>query len=188
MKKLLSIAFAFIAFMAISQAQIGFRGGVNIAKITAEFEGVSVDYKNTIGFQVGAFYQTALTETIGLRPGLMLSTKGAKLDFLGESATLKTTYLEVPIDFVYNANKLSIHAGPYLGLLMAADSEGEDVKESFKSSDFGLNLGLGYNLTSNIGLGVNYGLGLSNIAEGGDSTDDVSSKNNNISIYLTYTL
>jgi len=52
------------------------------------------------------------------------------------------------------------------------------------SLDFGLNIGLGYDL-GNIVVGANYGLGLANIAKTEDG-DDVTAKNKNISAYAVY--
>jgi hypothetical protein len=104
-----------------------------------------------------------------------------------ETIDLKMNYIEVPLDFIYSlgSNGLFINAGPYLGLVMSADLEGEDFKDDLESIDFGLNVGAGYR-TGNISVGVQYGLGLSNIAKEIEDGDSV--KNTNISIYGIYHL
>ena len=67
---------------------------------------------------------------------------------------------------------------------MAAKSEDDDIKDEFNSLDFGLNIGLGYDL-GNFIVGANYGIGLVNVSKevvGFDAT----AKNNNFSIYGIY--
>ena len=44
-----------------------------------------------------------------------------------------------------------------------SDSETTDVKDFTKGVDFGLNFGLGYNITESLSAGVRYNLGLSDI-------------------------
>ena len=94
----------------------------------------------------------------------------------------------IPLSFIYNFSTedsgFFAEVGPYVGLLLAAKSDGEDVKDSFNSLDFGLNLGLGYDLGTFI-VGANYGLGLANTAKTEDG-DDTKSKNTNISVYGIY--
>ena len=93
-------------------------------------------------------------------------------------------YFEVPVDLVYNSGNFSFHAGPYLGMLLSAKSDGVDVKDDTKSTEVGLNLGLGYSF-DRIGIGANYSLGLSNVNE--DVSDGII-KNKAISFYVTYAL
>lgn len=193
MKKLLSILFAFVAFAAISNAQLGLRAGLNLANNTYSGDGVDLSPDAKIGFQLGLTYTTAVSEAISFRPGLLLSTKGSEFtfDFLGTEETVSTTltYLEVPLDFVYNAGSIGIHAGPYLGYLLAASQDpddGSDIKEDSKSIDMGLNFGLTYNINAQIGVGVNYGLGLASINETDDGDEDFSVKNTNLSLFVAY--
>ncbi|MDF1696925.1 MAG: porin family protein [Saprospiraceae bacterium] len=184
MKKTLLSLLCVAAFTLTGYSQIGFKAGINLANQTLEASGISFEPGSTVGFVLGVNYSASLSEAISLRPGLSFSSKGSEFDFLGTSLKNTFNYLEVPIDVVYNAGNLSVHAGPYLGLLMSASSDGQDIKDEVKSSDFGLNLGLGYNF-SQVGVGVQYGLGLANID---DSEDDGTVKNKVLSIYVTYSL
>lgn len=58
------------------------------------------------------------------------------------------------------AEKFNLQAGPQIGFLMSASADSKDVKDSFKSLDFGLNLGAGYDLTEKLFLEARYNLGL----------------------------
>lgn len=187
MKKLLTLVFAFIAFATISNAQIGIKAGLNLATQSISTEGVTVEPGNKIAFHVGVTYTSMINENISFRPGVLFSGKGYSLEFLDDDITANFGYIEIPLDFVYKTGALDISAGPYLGLLMSATAEGEDVKDQAESLDYGLNLGLSYNINANIGVGLNYGLGLANIAKTEDG-DDSTVKNKVIGISLMYSL
>jgi len=182
MKKLILTLFVVAAYSATSFSQLNLKAGLNLANQTFEAGGISFEPSSKVGFLVGVNYAFSMAESISLRPGVQYSGKGSKIDILGTSSSASFNYIEVPVDFVYNTGDLSIHAGPYLGLLLSASSDGVDIKDDAKSTDFGINLGLGYNFGV-IGVGANYGLGLSNIND--DGTDG-SVKNKVISIYVTY--
>ena len=183
MKKLILSLFVVAAFSATSFAQLNLKAGVNLANQAFESSGFTLEASTKVGFLIGANYATNLSESIALRPGIQFTIKGSKLDFLGSSLSSSFSYIEVPVDLVYKTGDLSIHLGPYLGLLMAASSDGDDIKDDVKSTDFGLNLGLGYSF-GQFGVGANYGLGLSNISDDADG----SVKNKVISVYVTYAL
>ncbi len=196
MKKLTISLFSALMFMALSytaNAQFGARAGINLANISIESEGVTIEGDNKFAFHAGLTYEHMLSENLYLRPGALFSIKGYEfeIEFLGETidAGVTTTNIEIPIDFVYKlaagSNKVGLHAGPYLGMLMGAeDGEGTDVKEGFKSLDFGLNIGATFELNK-ISLGINYGLGLANIAETEDG-DDTTATNRVLAFFVGY--
>ena len=187
MKKLLTLVFAFIALSTISNAQIGIKAGLNLASISASSEDGDIEPDNTIAFHIGATYAVTINENMSFRPGALFSVKGYKVNF-GNNLEFKGTYsyIEIPLDFVYKTGALDIHSGPYLGLLMSAKIEDEDVKEELESLDYGLNFGLTYNINTNIGVGLNYGLGLANTSK--NPADGESIKNKVIGISIVYSL
>jgi hypothetical protein len=195
MKKLYFALFM-ISFIMIGvnvDGQIGVRAGLNIASYSVSGDGATINSDPQIGFHFGIVNDFKLTDNITFRPGLLYSGKGGKISFdlfgVSESVSSTYNYLEIPLSFVYNfkgeEQGFFAEAGPYLGFLLSAKSEDEDIKESFNSLDFGLNLGLGYDLGSFI-IGANYSLGLANIAKTEDGDDDVTAKNKNITIYGVY--
>jgi len=199
MKKLLltAVTFLMIGMFNYASAQFGARVGLNMANVVFD-EDDEIDFDNKIAFHAGVFYEHAINESIYIRPAALISLKGAQIseDFGGTtiSQSVNFSYLEVPIDLVYKiavgSNSLNINAGPYLGLLMSANTkfddgmseETEDVKDQLKGIDFGLNFGVEYQL-SQLGIGAGYGLGLANID---DSGDDIPVKNKNLTFYVTY--
>ena len=85
----------------------------------------------------------------------------------------------------YVTEGLSLEAGPQIGFLVKAENEIDftssndlvknssttvDSKDSFKSVDFGFNIGAGYKLESGLNFALRYNLGLSNIADNEGST------------------
>lgn len=67
-------------------------------------------------------------------------------------------------------NGFRLEAGPQVGFLISAKSDGENssinVKDNFKTVEFGVGLGAGYiKPSSGLGVGFRYNAGLSNINE-----------------------
>lgn len=192
MKKLYFTLLVFLGLIQFSNAQLGVRAGLNLSSFSTESSGLSISSDTKVGFHFGLTNDFKLTDNITFRPGLLYSAKGGSLtvEFGGQSETVTASYsyLDVPLSFVYNFSTeekgFFLEAGPYVGVLLSAKSEDEDIKDSFNTLDFGLNVGLGYDL-GNIVVGANYGLGLANIAKTEDG-DDTTAKNKNISIYAIY--
>jgi hypothetical protein len=92
---------------------------------------------------------------------------------------------------IYSFGNFNIQAGPQLSFLASAkykydfdgDSGTEDIKEFFKGTDFGANLGVGANF-GKVNASVRYSIGLANIAD----SDEGELKNNVIQLSLGYTL
>jgi hypothetical protein len=84
---------------------------------------------------------------------------------------------------LYSFGNVNIQAGPQIGFLLSAkrkdDGEDEDIKDLFKSTDFGFNLGLGADF-GKLNASARYCIGLSNIAD----DEDVEIKNGVFQIAL----
>ena len=94
--------------------------------------------------------------------------------------------------FTYQSNEAKgffAEGGPYLGFLVSAEAEGEDVKDDFKSIDTGIGLGLGYDFGQFI-LGLRGNVGFTSIANNGDVVEDFSDEckvtNNSGALYGAY--
>jgi hypothetical protein len=184
-KSFLTVASFFVLTFAL-KAQIGVRAGLNLSSTKVEFAGLNVDTDSKVGFHLGVVNDFKFTDNLTFRPGVLFSIKGGK----AEDESTNYSYVEVPLSLIYNftgsESGFFAEAGPYLGLLLAAKSGDVDVKEGLNTLDFGLNIGLGYDLGTFI-VGANYGLGLANIVKTEEDVDlDVTAKNNNIAIYGIY--
>ncbi len=81
-------------------------------------------------------------------------------------------YLSLPLMGKYYVTKgLSVEAGPQIGYLLSAKDEGRDVKDNFKTIDYGLTFGVGYKLENGLNFTARYNAGLSNINDVAGSKD-----------------
>ncbi len=108
------------------------------------------------------------------------------------SGTAKVDYINVPLmaKFYVGEGGFSVEAGPQVGFLLSAkveyDGGEEDVKDLLKSTDFGVNLGLGYKMENGLNFGARYNLGLSNANDSDDLDGGAEYKNSVIQVSVGY--
>jgi opacity protein-like surface antigen len=83
----------------------------------------------------------------------------------------------------------NIYAGPYLAFMLGADIDGNDVKDAFKSTDFGLVVGVGLDFKLSEGnrmleLDFRYSMGITKIYDFDDL--DIKAFNNGFQFLLGY--
>lgn len=205
MKKIIfsSIAIMLFGFVSAQETKFGIKGGLNVSNFFGDTDGL--DLKSRVGFNIGGFVEIKLSEKIALQPELLYSTQGAKLANVGAyvngvfytgDVKFNLAYINVPVMFkYYGTQKFSIEAGPQIGFLTSAKSKTTlngfnrtnemDAKDLFKSIDFGLNFGAGYDFTENIFVGARYNLGLANIGKT-VAGDDGKTHNGVFSLSLGY--
>ena len=160
MKKILTIA-AFTVFgfasMQAQEVNFGLKGGFNIATATGDN---SKDFDAVTSFHFGAMAEIPLSEKFSFQPEVLYSGQGISIN----DDTLELKYINVPLmGKYYVAKGLSLEAGPQVGFLVSAKAYGNDVKDSFRTVDFGLNVGVGYKLENGLNFGARYNFGLTNI-------------------------
>lgn len=160
MKKISMVVIALLLMsgVAFSQAQvaIGLKGGVNISK----FDESASD--NITSFHGGAFALVKLTK-IGIQPEILFSQQGSKFSDI-DYDELKTSYVTIPVMLkIYLAAGINLQAGPQFGFLTAAEIDGNDAKDSFKSSDISANVGLGWDLPFGLTVDARYNFGLQDV-------------------------
>lgn len=169
------------------QVQWGVKAGYNMSSLSGAPEGV--DAKSRSGFHVGGLAEMRAGR-FALQPELLYSTEGAKSTFeleedgfsIDSKEEIKLAYLNLPIMAkIYVVEGLNLQAGPQLGYLLSAESDyeftsdimgepmsesgTEDIIEEAKRFAFGLNFGLGYDLTNNFFVQARYHLGLTGIVK-----------------------
>ncbi|MDU1891096.1 MAG: porin family protein [Dysgonomonas sp.] len=155
----------------------GVKAGMNITNLTGDVD----DNNAKIGFNVGVTVDYALTPDIFLLSGLEYATKGTKFD---GDVKLNLSYIQLPIHVGYKLTvsdglKIGFHAGPYIaygvdgkwnakadGVSVDLDTFGDDALLKMKRFDFGLGGGVGLEF-GKFNAGINYDLGLVNIADFG---------------------
>ncbi len=165
----------------------GFKAGVVMAKMSGDNidmfeEELGVDAGNLMGFAVGGFIEYSLSPTFAIQPEVLYNTKGMKFEEGDVSEKITLTYMQIPVLLKFNIPTAGnfdpfIYAGPSVGILLSAKDklEGtdedydEDIKDSFKSTDFSAVLGLGAGIpmgtSGQLTFEFRYDMGLTNVAE-----------------------
>jgi hypothetical protein len=182
MKKIILTAAAVfaISFANAQDTKYGVKGGLSMSSNTLG------EHTSLLAFHLGGFAEFKISDKFAVQPELLYSAQGGKVSAGGFSYTTNLNYINIPVMAKYYvADAFSIEAGPQIGFLMSAKSDGTDIKEACNSTDFGLNLGAGYNLNETMSLGLRYNMGLSNVVKdvAGVSTD---SKNSSIQLSFGY--
>lgn len=179
---ILALAFAlFVAMPAVSAAQgpltFGVKAGLNVAKLKFDNSAEQAEVKNLIGAVGGVYVSKPVNDTVSVRVEGLYSQKGAKDEEAGEDAKFKLTYIDVPVllDFSpasTSGTRFHVFTGPQISFNTKAEVEVGDVtvdfKDEVKSTDFAWVLGVGVSKGRWNG-DIRYDLGLSNIADEGDS-------------------
>ena len=144
----------------------GIKGGLNVS----DFSG---DIKNNTfrtSVHLGVFSEIMISDNFSLQPELLYSGQGYSGRVLPGFSRRKYDYINFPVlAKIYIAKKISIEAGPQIGFLVSAKEKTSDDKITIpnqKTVDFGLNLGLAYDLKNGVFFQTRYNLGLSNINSG----------------------
>lgn len=175
------------------------KAGLNLATFYGQdYEDDVEGLKIKPGFHFGGVVELPISEILSLEAGLVFSTKGSKYheadrsdDYVYDSK-FNLNYINLPVTAKINFNigdvKIFGTAGPNLGYGMTGKSKsteyfkGKTTKQSYNTKwgsgtyddlrrvDFGVIAGIGVEISSII-VGVNYDLGLLNIAANpGDGT------------------
>jgi hypothetical protein len=180
MKNLLFAAVAVLGFTFVNaqETKFGAKGGLNMSSL-AGAEGAS----SLFGAHLGGFAEIKFSEKFALQPELLFSMQGASYDAGGDT---NMNYINIPVMAKYFVtNNISLEAGPQIGFLMSAKSDGTDVKDGLNSTDFGINLGGSYYLNDNMFLTARYGFGLSDV-EKDLASDEKGSKNSVFQLSFGY--
>ncbi len=198
MKKSLFLLITMFAFGLTNAqiAQFGFKVGLNVPNQSLKQDGVSLDANTVYGIQAGAFLEIKTIEELTIQPEVLFSTLGSKAGTTKAQFQFESNYVLVPIMIkYYPIEKLFIEAGPQIGFLTYVKSSMEYTKlnvdkkiydkENFKSTDFAINFGVGFNVTDTFSAGIRYNYGLSKIAES-TSTVGIDMKNSSLLIGIAY--
>lgn len=179
----------------------GLKLGLNLANISAEYNGEKENSDMFTGILVGGYLNYSISDKLVFQPELLYSKLGGKQSEydpdlqMNVNVVFKFDYISLPLNLKYKVtDDFSLLAGAQVGLLVGAKtgidffgtSFSVDSKDQFKSLDFGLNVGASYSIKK-FTLDARYTLGLSNIADF-EETDiqDVSFKNRAISFSVGY--
>ena len=186
MKKLLLTAAAVFALTTVNAQDItfGVKAGINFANTNVSDSDENLD--GITSFHFGGVVEFSVSETFSIQPELLYSAQGTS----DSEFKLNLDYINLPIMAKYYVTEgLSLEAGPQIGFLIKAeagtDDVSVDVKDDFKSIDFGFNFGTGYKLESGLNFAARYNLGLSDISD--DNESNIKVKNSVFQLSVGYT-
>jgi hypothetical protein len=186
MKKisLFTCCFIIISSVYSQKAKFGFTTGATFGTYKLKVEPVSVTSKSKAGFTLGIISDIPIGHSASFMPAINFVQKGGMLKLEGTKDRLTTNFLEVPLNFVFNAKltngKLFIGAGPSLNVGLSGKdkleaqgySENQKIKfgkdKDFKTFDAGLNVVSGYISKSGVMVSFNYNTSLMNSANAGE--------------------
>ena len=192
MKNLFFLSFFILALAANVNAQIGVKGGLNLA--TLQQEGQPTTFENVeagsvLGFQVGVMYRFSLSDNLKFQPELLYIQKGGTQNYeettLDRQTEVETfyNYLEVPLMLQYYFSEGSgffVEGGLFAGFAMSGRNDittvvagetftGEetlnfDDQDNQRRLDYGASFGLGYAF-NNLAINLRYNLGINNLLD-----------------------
>lgn len=178
MKKqfILFVIAVFLIFQSNAQTYYGFKAGVNIASFRVSGSGVGLTSDSRTALMAGFLLNTSIADDFRFQSELLYIGYGGKV----VGVEVKTDYISIPLVLQYKPiEQFYLEAGLQPGFLVSAKSGGENVKSSYKTFDLPGVVGVGFDFTENIGVGVRYAFGLVNVA---DDSDGATSKNRGVQI------
>ncbi len=181
MRLYISIIAVFISSLSFAQDwELGAKGGINLA--SADVKNSSVDVSTTLGFHLGGYANTFLTDQVSIQPEFLFSLQGWESSING---TRTLSYLSIPVALKYYfVDQFNIHAGPQISYLTHAD---DDLEESLTNIDLSFLIGGEYKITESWGAGIRYIMGINDILDEPESTVEVYSRVLQISATYRFT-
>lgn len=150
-----------------SQFSFGVKAGMNLSRMITKTDTSGWDaYSVSPSFHLGTYGMLRASEKIAFGADLLISDKGFRIKNDGFSGASHLLYVNVPVYFDFRiSNKLSLHAGPEIGILAMAWGKHKDYLKALYSNDFDFGVigGLRYDVSSKLGFTFRFEQGLSNV-------------------------
>ena len=104
-------------------------------------------FKSRTDFYVGFQGNIRFTKYYGLQPEIVYSRQGSKVESEGKNGEIKVSYLSLQMVNKFYMDKFNIHAGPTIDFVVDKNTNINDGE-----TDLGFLLGVGYDITENIGI------------------------------------
>lgn len=150
MKKII-LAIAVVLTTGLANAQLREKGTIElipqIGYSSSNYYGGDETSANDplTGFAFGVGGDYFFNNRWSIRSGLLFQTMGTEIFNFKE----KLNYITIPLNANWHfgsTRKWNLNFGPSIGFLTSAKSDGEDVKDKAKTTQIGLNVGIGYKI------------------------------------------
>ncbi len=194
---------------AQTKTSFGLRAGVNFQNLNGkDINDDKLENKLKTGFNVGVNAEIPVGIDFYVQPGVLFTTKGAKLE--DSDNKINISYIEIPVNFIYKpaigTGRLIMGFGPYAAFGMGGKVKNENGNETdikfekkitaaqaisgtpyLKGFDAGANLLFGYEFANKLSVQLNAGLGLVEINPEIDGVNNNGSlKNTGFGLSLGY--
>lgn len=197
MKKIAIALMCTILATGAAMAQKQFTFGPKFGVDYTHYWGKNVEHGGLFNYQAGLFMEYRFTDQFAIAPEVVFAAQGGKYDTNILGVEFKETdhvnYINVPVMMkFYVIPDLSIDFGPQVGFNVYSKNTTEakvgnedgkkttDMKDFTNSVDFGLGLGLTYNIARDVFIQGRYTMGLTKVFDGQDA------KNGNAQIAIGY--
>lgn len=162
---LCAMAFLAVAIPAQAQLRFGVKGGLNITSV--HFDSDLLKSDNVTGFHIGPMIEATMPLLgFGFDAALLYSQKGMESSSSGVKTTMKTSYIDVPVNLKWKFGlpivKAYLATGPYASFRVGGDKIWNVLSDQLETKSFGagLNFGAGVEVFNHLQVGFNYELGL----------------------------
>ena len=139
----------------------GIMGGGTVSRIS------DYDGETLFGLTGGLYWEYRLSQKFSLMSNILYSQRGeiGKDNLNG----IKLSYINLPIMVKYRlTDNLGISTGINSDMLVSVDA-GDLTKDDFKGTDWGIPIGISYDITNHLQVGLVYNIGLSNLLNDSDA-------------------
>jgi hypothetical protein len=139
----------------------GIMGGGTASRIS------DYDGETLFGLTGGLYWEYRFSQKFSLMSNILYSQRGeiGKDNLNG----LKLSYINLPIMVKYGlTDNLGISTGINSDMLVSVDA-GDLTQDDFKGTDWGIPIGISYNITNHLQVGFIYNIGLSNLLKDSDA-------------------
>jgi hypothetical protein len=146
-----------------SRLSFGLRGGVNYSNFTSASFGTNP----LVGFNAGISVNLKMSDHWSAVEDVIYSTEGSKrTTSLFGNSDIKLSYINVPILFRYKTDPgIFFELGEQAGIKVREDVAGLTNGDFAKKLNFGAVGGVGYQLTSGLGVSLRYIYGLTKVGD-----------------------
>ena len=169
MKKYLLIFLTIILVSTTHAYGFKFMAGGHLSKYAVEPEGAGVEWKNKMGFLVGGGIELFSVPNISLDIDGFYFRKGSKVDIAGVEGDYTLDVISITplvrVKFLPGPSPYVLGGGEF-SYILAHKLDDTDIKGNFKSFDYGVVFGAGYEMSmpgASLFFEARYHLGLNNI-------------------------
>jgi len=191
MKKIIIALLCMVIATGVAMAQKQFTFGPKVGVDYTHYWGKDAYHKGQLNYQVGMFLEYRMSSKFAIAPEVVFAAQGGKYDYddVDEETskpikchdTDHVNYINVPFMLKYYiVPEFSIDFGPQIGCNVYSKyteeikGEGIDTKETYdqkddtKALDFGIGLGMTYNIAKEVFVQCRYTMGIGKAYEYGN--------------------